>query len=242
VLGILADFAIHLGERIPMLGVFTTGEPLYPEVRAKIESVFAARVFDQYGMTEYCGLIQDCERGGMHLIPEYGFLEILDEHNEPAAPGDEGYFVWTGFLNRAMPLVRYRIGDRGRWRCGESCPCGRQFPLVVPTITRESDILRLPDGRMFSPRALNQLLKQASSLRFCQFVHDRPNRVVVRAVASNGLATGEVSAICARTGDLLGPNVEVTFQLATEPLARPGGKIPLIVDQTNSTHESQRLA
>jgi phenylacetate-coenzyme A ligase PaaK-like adenylate-forming protein len=28
--------------------------------------------------------------------------------------GEEGFFVWTGFLNRAMPLIRYRIGDRGR--------------------------------------------------------------------------------------------------------------------------------
>src|ERR1700683_4379390 len=124
-------------------------------------------------MTEYCGLIQQCENGEMHLPVECGFLEILDEADCPVLGDEEGYFVWTGFLNRAMPLIRYRIGDRGRWETGAPCACGRSFPLVVPTITRESDVLRCPDGRLFSPRALNQLLKHSDSLRSCQFIRDR---------------------------------------------------------------------
>jgi phenylacetate-coenzyme A ligase PaaK-like adenylate-forming protein len=113
VLSILADFALSRGESIPMRAVFTSGEALYPAAREKIESAFQATTFDSYGMTEYCGLIQQCEKGEMHLAPEYGYLEILDENNAPVAADEEGYFVWTGFLNRAMPLVRYRIGDRG---------------------------------------------------------------------------------------------------------------------------------
>src|SRR5579863_3894426 len=231
VLGILADFALQRGDRIPMRAVFTTGEPLYPAIREKIETVFGARVFDHYGMTEYCGLIQQCERGRMHLAVEYGFLEILDGDDEPVGPEEDGYFVWTGFLNRAMPLIRYRIGDRGRWRTGGPCTCGRAFPMVVPTITRESDILRCPDGRLFSPRALNQLLKQASSLRSCQFVHDRVDHVVIRAVPGNGDATEDISRIRAQLQQLLGPGMQVTTIIAVEPLARPGGKIPLIVNQ-----------
>ena len=99
-------------------------------------------------------------------------------------PTKKDDFVWTGFLNRSHasdPLLASATGAAGK--VGGQCSCGRAFPLVVPTITRESDILHCPDGRLFSPRALNQLLKQSASLRFCQFVHDRPNRVVVRAVA-----------------------------------------------------------
>lgn len=231
VLGILADFVLHRGEPIPMRVIFTSGEPLYPPVRAKIEQAFQARVFDSYGMTEYCGLIQECECGQMHLIPEFGLLEILDEQDHPVEPGEEGYFVWTGFLNRAMPLIRYRIGDRGRWQAGGPCGCGRAFPLVVPTITRESDVLRCPDGRLFSPRALNQLLKHSASLRTCQFIHDRPDRVVVRAVPSNGRASEDAMQIRASLQDLLGPGMQVIAELAAEPVSRPGGKIPLIVNQ-----------
>ncbi len=231
VLSILADFALSRGETIPMHAVFTTGEPLYPASREKIESAFQATTFDSYGMTEYCGLIQQCEKGEMHLAPEYGFLEILDENNDPVAGDAEGYFVWTGFLNRAMPLLRYRIGDRGRWKLGPRCQCGRPFPQVTPTITRESEILRCADGRIFSPRALNQYLKGATSLRFCQFVHDRPERVVVRAVAGNGHAAREMMKIREELQHLLGGSMRVTAEIATEPLVFPGGKIPLIVNR-----------
>lgn len=230
-LNILADFVLARGDRVPMRVVFTTGEPLYPSVRKKIQQAFAALVFDSYGMTELCGLIQECERGQMHLIPDYGFLEILDATDEPAAQGEEGYFVWTGFINSAMPLIRYRIGDRGRWLTENPCACGRAFPLVVPTITRDSDLLRCPDGRVFSPRALNQLLKQSSALRFCQFIHERRERVVVRAVASNGHALPEIMHIRASLQDLLGPSMEVVATLEPEPCTGPGGKIPLIVNR-----------
>jgi len=231
VLGILADFARERGERLPMCAVFTSGEPLYPSLRAKIEASFGAPVFDTYGMTEYCGLIQQCERGHMHLAPEYGFLEILDERGEPAAPDEEGYFVWSGFLNEAMPLLRYRIGDRGRWQYGYDCPCGRAFPLVVPTITRESDILHCPDGRLFSPRALNQLLKRTVSLRFCQIVHERPERVVVRAGPADRRAAEQLMQVRDDLQALLGTGMQVTAEMVAAPLVRSGGKIPLIVSQ-----------
>jgi phenylacetate-CoA ligase len=238
VLGILADFVLENGRPIPMRVIFTSGEPLYPATRIKLEVAFQCQVFDSYGMTEYCGLIHQCAHGQMHLIPEFGYLEILDESGQPVAEGEEGYFVWTGFLNRAMPLIRYRIGDRGRWQHGPACTCGLKFPLVIPTITRESEILRCSDGRLFSPRALNQLLKEATSLRFCQFVHDLPERVIVRAVSGNGHASEEMMLIRSRLQTLLGPAMRVTAEIAAAPLVLPGGKIPLIIDQVSRARES----
>jgi phenylacetate-CoA ligase len=231
VLSILANFALSHGDTIPMRAVFTSGEALYPEAREKIESAFQANIFDSYGMTEYCGLIQQCEKGEMHLAPEYGYLEILDENNTPVTEDEEGFFVWTGFLNRAMPLVRYRIGDRGRWKLGPRCSCGRAFPRVTPTITRESEVLHCADGRIFSPRALNQYLKGTTSLRFCQFVHDRSERLVVRAVAGSDRAAQEMMKIREELQHLLGASMRVTAEIAAEPLVFPGGKIPLIVNR-----------
>jgi phenylacetate-CoA ligase len=213
-----------------MRAVFTTGEPLYPAARAKIEQAFQTRAWDSYGMTELCGLVQQCEAGEMHLAPEYGYLEILDDQHQPVAPGEEGHFVWTGFLNRAMPLIRYRVGDRGRWQSVAKCACGRSFPRVVPTITRESDVLRAPDGRLFSPRALNQMLKQTGALRCCQFVHDEPRRVVVRGVGSGRQADAELMLVRARLQEMLGSCATVTAELCAAPISRAGGKIPLIVN------------
>jgi phenylacetate-CoA ligase len=231
VLGIMADFVLHHTTPIPMRVVFTDGEPLYPFLREKIEKAFQAHVFDSYGNTELCGLIQECERGQMHLISDYAHLEILDGNDRPVPPGEEGFFVWTGFVNDTMPLIRYRIGDRGCWLESGPCSCGRTFPLVVPTITRDSDLLRCPSGRIFSPRALNQTLKDASSFRFCQFVQDGPGHVLVRAVPNNGeeRAHKDLITICDKLRKVLGSDMQVAATLAESPITRAGGKIPLIV-------------
>jgi phenylacetate-CoA ligase len=231
VLGILADFILETGSTIPMRAVFTDGEPLYSFMRERIERAFCTRVYDSYGNTEFCGLIQECEHHQMHLAADYAFLEILDENNRPSIPGEQGFLVWTGFINDVMPLIRYRIGDKGSWQTTKSCPCGRSFPLVVPTITRVSDLLRCTDGRIFSPRALNQLLKENSTFRFCQFVQVQPGHVVVRAVSSSAGASEEVSKVRRDLQELLGPGMQVGIDLADAPIIRAGGKIPLIVDQ-----------
>jgi len=228
VLGIVADFVLQSGEPIPMRVVFTDGEPLYPFLREKIEKAFQARIYDSYGNTELCGLIQECEQGNTHLIPEYALLEILDENNQPVPVGQEGYLVWTGFINEAMPLIRYRIGDRGCWQAPRQCACGRAFPVVVPTITRESDLLQSADGRIYSPRALNQILKRAASFRFCQLVQDQPGRVTVRAVPSNGQARAELEMIRSELQSMLGAEMRVDAELASAPIVRAGGKTPLI--------------
>lgn len=231
VLGILADLLLQLSEPVRMRAVLTDGEPLYPFLREKMEKAFQARVYDTYGNTELCGLIQECEHGAMHLAPEFAFLEILNDQGQPLPAGEEGYFVWTAFVNDVMPLVRYRIGDRGCWQGGPPCPCGRAFPRVVPTITRDSDLLHSIDGRIYSPRTVNQLLKAAVSFRFCQFVQDLPDHVIVRAVASNGHSRSDLDVVREKLQRLLGDGMRVGTELAEAPIVRAGGKMPLIVQQ-----------
>ena len=229
VLGILADFVLRTGTTIPMQTVFTDGEPLYPFLRENIEKAFGATAFDLYGNTEYAGLLTQCEKGQMHAVPDYAYLEILNENDQPVKDDEEGYLVWTGFINDAMPLIRYRIGDRGCWQPQQSCTCRRQFPVVRPTITRDSDTLRCPDGRLFSPRALNQSLKGATALRFCQLVHERPGHLLIRGVASRPSAYDDLMGIQKNLQKILGPSFTVTSTLVDAPIVRAGGKIPLII-------------
>jgi len=238
VLAILADFILKTGNPIPMRVVFTDGEPLYSRLRESIEQAFATRVFDLYGNTELCGLIHECEAHRLHVMPDYSYLEILDEQDRPVSPGEEGFLVWTGFINHTMPLIRYRIGDRGCWDANPSCTCGRAFPCVIPTITRESDLLRCPDGRIFSPRALNQALKGAKTLRFCQIIQEHPGQVLIRGVASDLAASDDLMTIRGNMQQILGKEVSVSAMLADTPIVRPGGKIPLIIQSSSSPADS----
>ena len=109
--------------------VLTTSETLRPDMRETIESVYQCQAFDAYGSVEGCCLATECEKHRLHVSPDVGILELLDEVGRPVRPGEAGEMVATGLLNHAQPLIRYRTGD---WavRSDEACPCGRAMPVI----------------------------------------------------------------------------------------------------------------
>src|SRR5207247_939536 len=106
---------------------------------------------------EKVGYILECAAGTYHQLTEYGVLEVVDDAGAPVPRGSEGHLAWTGLVNHAMPLIRYRIGDEGALAADGRCACGVTYPAVIPTLTRSGDSLRLAGGHRVSPRLLNQL-------------------------------------------------------------------------------------
>ena len=230
VLYMISQYIRSLKGNLHFKAVFSTGEPLYQYMRESIEKAFSAKVFDSYGMTECAGLILECEKGGYHVMLDYGYLEILRENGEQADIGEEGYMTWTGLINKAMPFIRYRNGDQGIWEHAD-CPCGRPYPLVKPTITRDSDYLVTSSGRLLSPRAVNQVLKDKVSFKACQFIQDKIEEIVIRIVPdSTGNLKKELTEVKQELGKMVGPGVTIEALIETEPLRRGNqGKIPLII-------------
>ena len=207
--------------------VLTTGEALTSDTRALIAEAFGAPVRDHYGQDEKVGFVLECAAGTYHQIVEYGVLEVVDDAGEPVPDGVEGHFVWTGLLNGAMPLVRYRIGDQGvRLSAGDACPCGVRYPAVAPLLTRSGDSLRLAGGHRVSPRLLNQLLKECRSFAAAQFVQEGPAAVTILAeplaVAADAAAEGAALArrLEAQFGGAVRFESRVVETIAREPSAK----------------------
>ncbi|HEX8948217.1 MAG TPA: hypothetical protein VF790_04600, partial [Dissulfurispiraceae bacterium] len=102
--------------------IVTSSETLFEHQREVIEEAFRCRVHDQYGNAEMAAFISQCEKGTYHVNPEYGIVEVLGRDGEPKFD-EPGELVCTGFLNHAMPLIRYRTGDSAVLSRG-SCACG----------------------------------------------------------------------------------------------------------------------
>ncbi|MCJ7608076.1 phenylacetate--CoA ligase family protein, partial [Candidatus Bathyarchaeota archaeon] len=66
--------------------------------------------------------------------------------------GERGEIVYTSLFNYAMPLIRYCVGDLAI-SLDDECTCGRSFPMLKSIEGRKDSLLRLPDGRIMSPRA-----------------------------------------------------------------------------------------
>ncbi|WP_199813742.1 phenylacetate--CoA ligase family protein [Streptomyces sp. NRRL F-2747] len=58
-----------------------------------------------------------------HVNDDYNYLEVVDDHGRPLPDGTAGELLTTTFQKGEGPLIRYRIGDRGRF-VHHDCPCG----------------------------------------------------------------------------------------------------------------------
>lgn len=110
--------------------IMTSACVLYPEIRARIEDVFHATVFNRYGSREVGDVASNCEKSiGLHLIPNIHYLEIVDDEGREVKAGKSGNIIVTLLTNYTMPLIRYKIGDRGILS-NKDCKCGHGLPLL----------------------------------------------------------------------------------------------------------------
>jgi len=157
--------------------IFTSGEMLDGESRRRIEAALGGPVYDIYGCTEVKEIAWECPaRDGYHVNADWLLVETLAEDDA---------IVVTSLYNYGMPLIRYRLGDTGKF-LNERCRCGRTLPLMAPGFGRSVDTFRLPDGRRVSPYTLINSVEVVPEVRQFQIVQESGARVVVAVVPGPG--------------------------------------------------------
>lgn len=130
--------------------IWVTSSPLTTVQERRIEKVFGAPVYDQYGCCEVYYLAAQCRaKKALHMFQDIRRIEFLDERNKPCSEGKTGRITITDLENYFFPLIRYLNGDMGRALPG-TCVCGVNLPLMDKVHGRETDILRLPSGKCIS--------------------------------------------------------------------------------------------
>ena len=130
--------------------IWVTSSPVSTVQRKRIERIFTAPVYDQYGCGEMFWLAAQCgERGGLHINYEGRFIEFVEENGRGCEEGQDGRILITDLDNRLFPLIRYENGDRGRKLAGQ-CSCGVRLPMMDQVRGRMTEMIRLPDRSCIS--------------------------------------------------------------------------------------------
>jgi phenylacetate-CoA ligase len=148
----LARRSVAQGRRAPVRSVLLSTDHVARAVVAAIEQAWDCRVYNHYGATEMgLGGGVDCAaHAGLHLREADLLFEIVDPASgAPLAAGEEGEIVFTTLTREAMPLVRYRTGDLGRFTA-EPCPCGSSLRLLAPVRERLDGVATLAGGERLS--------------------------------------------------------------------------------------------
>jgi phenylacetate-CoA ligase len=207
--------------------VFTGSETLFEKHRDAIYEAFGVRPLNWYGNSEMIGNIVECEGGRMHIRELHSVLEVLDEDGLPVEPGGTGELVCTSLGNRAMPMFRYRIGDRVTLASTEQCVCGRGGRLVAEVQGRDEDVIVTPDGRHVG--RLDHIFKDLVQVAEAQVVQTEVAAVILRIVRRAGYTEADSRKILAEARLRLGDAIRIDLQFVDRIPRAANGKIRFAV-------------
>jgi phenylacetate-CoA ligase len=162
--------------------IMTSAGVLFPEVRARIEKVFLAPVFNRYGSREVSDVACNCKTSpGLHLIPDIHYVEIVDENGKEVKPGKPGEIIITLLSNYTMPLIRYKIGDRGILSNG-NCKCGHGLPLLEKVVGRITGNFKNKLGNYISGGLFFSLFYFVKNIKQFQIIQEAIDYIIINLV------------------------------------------------------------
>jgi phenylacetate-CoA ligase len=224
---LLAEGLARIGRRLTRCrAVFTTAETIVQEQRRLIEESIGCPVADQYGSAEWTVWISQCELGSYHLHPEYGFLEVLDSHGKRIERGT-GRAIATGFVNDAMVLVRYELGDLVTLNPQSTCTCRRPFPIVESIEGRRDDLVLTPDGRRVG--RLDPVFKGVGGIVLAQIEQSAFDELLVRVIPGSEWGPHVSALLLEELRRRVGPSMRVSIHEVADIPRTANGKFRAVI-------------
>ncbi len=209
--------------------VLTSSEKLTDEMRDEIRKAYRCEVFDAYSGVEACGLASECEYHRLHVSPDVGILELIDENGHPVKNGETGEIVFTGLLNFEQPLIRYRTGDLAILS-DEKCPCGREMPVLRELVGRLEDTVIARDGSELV--RFHGIFTGLAHVREGQVIQETIDTFRLRLVVDPGFDADDRREIIKRFDERLG-TVKLDFELVDRIERTRRGKFRSVISHVS---------
>ena len=211
--------------------VLTSSEKLTNEMREVFKEVYGCKTFDSWSGVEACALITECEHGSLHISPDAGLIEVLDENMQPVNYGEAGEIYCTGFINYDQPLIRYAIGD-SIILSDETCACGRAMPVVQEILGRNEDVIIGKDGREMV--RFHSMFNGLHSVKQAQVIQESIDDLVIKIVADEKLDKKEEQLMRERIISQLG-DINIYFDCVDAIPLNKNGKFQAVISKVKRT-------
>jgi phenylacetate-CoA ligase len=135
---------IILKEICPTLKVcIPTSETCTKDDRDILQKGFGIKVVNEYGCAEMDVIAFEDEDGDWITSNENVFIEVVDDDNKPLPNGSTGKILLTTLYNKAIPLIRYEVGDIGTLSTIKK----GNYNILQNLSGRTNDFAIMPNGR-----------------------------------------------------------------------------------------------
>jgi phenylacetate-CoA ligase len=130
--------------------IVSSGAMLDNQLRKELQEFYKTKVVSSYNITEVGHVGSECSHQFIHVDAEKILIECVDEFDQRVADASEGDLVFSSCTNKAMPLLRYKTGDRGVLM-NDECQCGESGLRIFEIKGRKVIQFFNEDGGKFSP-------------------------------------------------------------------------------------------
>ena len=205
--------------------IIATSMMLLQHERGVIEKIFGCPVTNRYGCEEVALIACECEcHNGMHLNIEHLYVEFLNESRQQANPGETADIVVTDLYNKAMPMIRYRVGDVGVYS-NRICECGRGHPMLENVVGRTADFLKREDGsRVAGISLVERTLTAIPGIAQLQLVQTDISRIEANIVKAQAFTDMSGEQLIAELKSVFGEYLHVQLQYFEQIPREANGK------------------
>lgn len=219
-----------------LTSIFCGAETWSDDMKRKIESEFAVKSFDVYGLSEIIGpgVAFECvSHQGLHINEDHFLPEIIDPNTGESLPdGQEGELVITTLTKEGMPMIRYRTRDLTTLDYGR-CNCGRTHVRMKRVVGRSDDMLIIRGVNIYPSQVESVLLNIEETEPHYQLVIDREHNLDSLTVLVETAAGPNVKAledkIKGELSSVLGLKAQVKL-LPPGSIQRSEGKAKRVID------------
>lgn len=224
-------FEKHNLRLMDLKGVMLISENIYEPQRKKIENVFGCNIYSFYGHSErllFASMLDDLDVYYSH--PAYGITELIDDTDKPiTAYGKLGELVGTGFINKAMPLLRFKTGDYSSWSDKSSEVNMPKLDGVKGRWAQEYLIGKR--GKKISMTALNMHSEVYSKIKQMQYVQTQRGYVTLKIVKENSFLQNDEQTILKEHMEKLGEEFALNFSYVDALEKTPAGKTKYLIQE-----------
>lgn len=215
---LLADYLLqHEINNLQIPIVQTHGATLFPEWRKTIETAFQGKVVDGYG-GEGMNICHQCELTEGYHVSEKTIVEA-----------EGGQLLLTNLVNYAQPFIRYQIGDMGELSTAR-CSCGRGHELVKRLIGRQTDLVKLPDGRVLIPHFWTHAFVRSCFTAF-QVIQPDYTHLIIQVIPGPDYTPKEEVQIWQQIAETVGSQIKLLWiHVKTIPRV-PSGKVRTVISE-----------
>lgn len=207
--------------------VVTSAGTLYPFIRDEIQRAFGCPALNRYGSREVGSFAGERVAGaGLEVFSYTHLVEVVDEEGRPCQPGEEGDVLVTCLTNHAMPVIRYRIGDRAVVGSAAAIPTPSVESLATVT-GRTMDAFVREDGSTVPGYFFVHFLgvvHNSAWLKKTQIIQQDYNSILIKLVAAATPPYGALDEIRGSLQRVIGPACQVDFEFVDAIPPLPSGK------------------